>query len=187
MQYFAVWTFVVIMCGWAQAESDPLIEAPQSSPASPATQLVEPQDAASQNSSARFEETGTGLLHDTTTGLLWTQTDSGMGYSWPDAQAYCDGLKTETCTDWRLPSIEELLALRDPESNGEPKMTPQFQLTKQWLWSATEETQGSAWYFHVEYGTQRQARTDSSDIHVLCVCVPPDTAGKDAEQSSLVP
>lgn len=166
----------LIMCSTALA--DPSATSPQQASE---TSLV---SSPSHNSPSRFQATGTGLLYDTTTNLLWTQTDSGMGYSWPDATAYCDGLKTETCTDWRLPSIEELLALPDSESKSEPKIAPQFQLTKHWLWSATKETQGSAWYFHVEYGTKRQSRTDSSDIHVLCVCALPATEKKGETQAS---
>ena len=146
MRIWIALTLGLIMCSAALAD-------PSATSLQPASEIppASSQPPPAQDSPSRFQATGTGLLLDTPTGLIWTQTDSGMGYSWQDATAYCDGLKTETCTDWRLPTIEELLALPDPESTNEPKLAPQFQLTKQWLWSATKETEGSAWYFHVEY------------------------------------
>ena len=146
-------------CPWAQADEEP--------PASPGGETVQ------SSSSPTLVAVGTELLRDHQSGLIWRQADSAIGQSWYDAVAYCAGLSHQACTDWRLPTIEELVGLGQQALQGKSQGVPQFRLQSKWLWSSTptqDKDGDGAWYFHVGFGTKRQARLSSSDIHSLCVC-----------------
>ncbi len=49
-------------------------------------------------------------------GLQWVTTTNGEDISWPEAIEYCEALELKGLSDWRLPSMDELLSLHDPEA-----------------------------------------------------------------------
>jgi len=85
-----------------------------------------------RNRPDRFVRNGDGTVTDTCTDLLWQQTpadlngDGVFNYNdtrfpldrteWNSAKAYADGLSLGGHDDWRLPEVEELVALRQDES-----------------------------------------------------------------------
>jgi hypothetical protein len=97
-----------------------------------------------------FEEAGNGLLRDTRTGLLWTQSDNGSSVNWHQASAFCQS------KGMRLPSIDELAAIYNRPGAGTTscdggtcKVSPLFRLTGWWYWSGTLEASSGAWYFNL--------------------------------------
>lgn len=112
-----------------------------------------------------------GLLRDTRSGLIWTQSDNGQDIKWQDAVAYCKGL------NMRLPSIDELAALyKRPGIAGTPcqgstcMVPPPLKLTSTWFWSATNADSSSAWgmYFNRD---GRNAAGHGISRHKRALCV----------------
>lgn len=63
-------------------------------------------------SDAQDEAEGT-LVSD---GKIWSLVTSGEPLAWSDANAFCETLEVAGRTDWRLPRLVELEALRDPSA-----------------------------------------------------------------------
>lgn len=53
---------------------------------------------------------------DPVSGLTWAANDNGRDVNLGEAMKYCRELRLEQSSDWRLPTIEELEALRQPNS-----------------------------------------------------------------------
>jgi Protein of unknown function (DUF1566) len=51
---------------------------------------------------------------DPATGLMWAGRDNGRNLTWREAGEYCNNLKLEGYSNWRLPTISELSDLYDP-------------------------------------------------------------------------
>jgi len=62
--------------------------------------------------SDRFEDLGNGIIRDTQTGLEWQANYVGL-MDWQEAVDYASELDLGDHTDWRLPTVEELVALID--------------------------------------------------------------------------
>ena len=115
----------------------------------------------------RFIDNGDRTVTDTKTGLLWMKEDSyqykGHWLNWFQAQEYVDELNQERFADyldWRLPTIQELTTLFEPEKfNGKQvgremnlRMDPVFAKEGSGtLW--TGETNGNYNAFGVVFNT----------------------------------
>lgn len=51
-------------------------------------------------------------------GRIWSLDVGDAASPWRDADEFCDGLDAGGFTDWRLPSLEELLSLHAPDAPG---------------------------------------------------------------------
>ncbi|WP_372756230.1 DUF1566 domain-containing protein, partial [Labilibaculum sp.] len=60
-----------------------------------------------------YTDNGDGTISDASTGLMWTQDDSGAGMIWKDALDYAEFSTEAGYTDWRLPNIKELQGIVD--------------------------------------------------------------------------
>jgi hypothetical protein len=126
---------------------------------------------------------GDGTLKDSGTGLVWTRQDNGADIDWNAAKKYCEELALAGSSDWRLPTIEELELLYQPDTKSGPtyryrdqdyplKMDPLFQLTAPGLWSGTERYTGMgvAWTFFFSSGRKLASRGNFSNYQrALCV------------------
>src|SRR5208337_2663443 len=54
---------------------------------------------------------------DPATGLMWTKKDTGSDVNWSQAMSYCSKLQLAGYSDWRLPTIDELQGIYDPNIN----------------------------------------------------------------------
>ena len=76
-------------------------------------------------------------VHDNATGLIWTrETLAGGRRKWADAQKAASECRISGFTDWRLPTIKELLSIVD-YSRTEPAIDTAFQCESAWYWSST--------------------------------------------------
>jgi Novel STAND NTPase 1/TIR domain/Protein of unknown function (DUF1566) len=71
--------------------------------------------------------------------LMWTRTDNLQEVNWNDAKEYCENLTLGEYSDWRMPSIDELIRLYDPKQQDAVKIKERFRLTGYWVWSSTRQ------------------------------------------------
>ena len=114
-----------------------------------------------------YTDNGDGTVTDNVTGLMWQQAVPSTNYTWANAAAYCPTLTLAGHSDWRLPSVIELVSIVDlgqssPSINGTyfPN-TPAY-----WFWSSSPVA-GSpslAWDVNFSFGN-----TDYGDVSVTDV------------------
>lgn len=68
-------------------------------------------------------------------GLEWALATNGENIKWPEAVAYCEDLELDGHGDWRLPSLEELESLHDPDAAGGEGIRSPFSIGDCCLWS----------------------------------------------------
>jgi hypothetical protein len=85
-----------------------------------------------------YTDNGDGTITDNVTALVWQESVAPGTYAQSDGIAYCKALNLGGFTDWRLPSLVELLSLVDPGTFGPSVNTMYFPTTSQAiLWSST--------------------------------------------------
>ena len=95
--------------------------------------LVEPIAAEVQS---RFTVEGD-TVHDALTGLTWMRaTLSGGRRNWADAQKAAAACRLGGFSDWRLPTIRELLSIADYERTS-PAIDPVLECEDSWYWTGT--------------------------------------------------
>jgi tetratricopeptide (TPR) repeat protein len=126
-------------------------------------------------------ETGKrGYWIDDQTRLMWTVKDNGYGIDWNRASEYCSGLTLAGFNGWRLPSIDELQGIVDPEAAGRPwiyegttytlKIREPIQLSSCCVWSGTKSGSSEAWLFFFHNGSRYTSELALSSP-ALCVRV----------------
>ena len=101
---------------------------------------------------------------------MWTIQDNGKDIDWHQANQYAGQLRLGGYSDWRLPTIDELEKLYDPQNSSAIKIRTPFRLTGYWVWSSTKEGSGSAWYFYFRVGLRNHNPMGASDNNrALCV------------------
>lgn len=58
-----------------------------------------------------FVDGGDGVVIDNSAGLGWQKNDDGKRRTWSASKAYCRALSLGGHSDWRLPTLQELLSL----------------------------------------------------------------------------
>ncbi len=95
-------------------------------------------------------------ISDKATGLIWQQSGSDYPVTWKMATAYIhelNRLKHSGISDWRLPTIDELMSLLTPVRHGSDLcIEPVFDKRQKWLWSIDRSSYVAAWYVSVELG-----------------------------------
>jgi hypothetical protein len=102
-----------------------------------------------------FEDRGETVM-DHATGLLWQKSGSDEYLTYEQAGAYVERLNSERFAgynDWRLPTIDELTSLLEPEeqSNG-LYINPIFDAKQLWCWSSDRRSPGGAWNVNFDHG-----------------------------------
>jgi serine/threonine-protein kinase len=95
-------------------------------------------------------------LTDVNTGLTWQWGGSAFALDWPKAWDYTDRLNHDgfaSRNNWRLPTIDELITLLQPNPTGHDYcLPPIFERRPQRLWSSDRRTFTSAWYVNLDLG-----------------------------------
>ena len=118
---------------------------------------------------------GADLVMDTANGLLWQRAGSPYPLDWQTARESVATLNREGFadrTDWRLPTMAELLALVLPPARGRALCQPPlFDPRQKWLWSADTKSFQAAWHINLELGYAGWADR-SSRLYLRAVCGP---------------
>ena len=108
------------------------------------------------------------------TGLVWEQSPSTSTLTWLAAQSRCNQLHVGNRKGWRLPTIQELTSLIDPNNpGGNPDLPPGHPFTNvqsSSYWSATTYAAfvSSAW--GVNFSVGAVTTFDKTDtLFVWCV------------------
>jgi Protein of unknown function (DUF1566) len=97
--------------------------------------------------SPRFRVDG-GTVLDRTTGLMWSRENvPGGSMNWKAAQDVCKKLQLGGHSDWRLPTVRELLTLVDYEKHDPAIDTDAFKCDSAYYWTSTPaaSSPGVAW------------------------------------------
>ncbi len=96
------------------------------------------------------------LLTDLSTGLTWQRGGSAFALDWRRACDYVHQLNQRRLggrDNWRLPTIEELITLLQPQPGGYDQcLPPVFEPSPQRLWSCDRRTYTSAWHVSLDLG-----------------------------------
>jgi len=118
------------------------------------------------------------MLTDTTTGLVWLNSDNGHDISWADAKSYC----TAKGNLWRLPTVSELSAIfHEGEASGDTapcgnsicKVTPKMHLTDSWFWTGSHDDNDfrAYWYFNLSNGDSSVYVNSVSSNNQRAICI----------------
>jgi len=92
-------------------------------------------------------------VRDLRTGLEWTRAPvGGKKYNWADAKKAASEVRLCERSDWRAPTIQELLSLVDYARVDPAIDTAYFDCPADWFWSATEAKSPSGAAWGVDFG-----------------------------------
>lgn len=131
--------------------------------------------------SSTLVDNGDGTVSDTNSGLVWQQTSLGE-MDWESALNYCESLSLAGYSDWRLPSVNELISLLAYQGN--PPLVDQSAIpaiaSKHYLSSTTLSYNSAfAWSVSLKEGTVF-VRDKSAAAPVLAVRGGSPVAGPEA-------
>ena len=114
-----------------------------------------------------------GVVADDATGLLWERSGSEYPMNWDQAGDYIRRRNDQGfCgrSDWRLPTVAELMTLLEKTPHGRDLCIPPiFDETQRWLWSCDVSSHIGAWYVSLDLGfVAWQDRT--AYYHTRAVC-----------------
>ncbi|WP_319481358.1 DUF1566 domain-containing protein [uncultured Draconibacterium sp.] len=132
-----------------------------------------------------YVDNGDGTITDKSTGLMWTQDDSGEGMIWEDALFYAENSIFAGYDDWRLPNVKEHQAIVDygysptataPDKVG-PAIDPIFNCTQiiseagyddyPYYWTSTSAnfSKGQLYYYAWYISLGRAVNDQGEDFH----------------------
>ena len=129
----------------------------------------------------RFAIYGSGTSEDITddivldkeTGLVWERSPDEERRNWIWAIIHCYSRNLGNRKGWRLPTIEELSSLIDPNRSNPalPDGHPFVNLQDDWYWSATTHATYTnyAWHLYFGHGGIGSNDKDSYETYVWCV------------------
>ena len=86
--------------------------------------------------------------------LMWQDDERVFIGDWKQAKERCERLNFAAYSDWRLPSIDELISITD-KTKFSPAINSAFKYVKSdFYWSSTKFADGSsrAWFVHFKNG-----------------------------------
>jgi len=96
-----------------------------------------------------FVDNGDGTITDRTTGLMWEQKGSENEKGWYHAKKYVKELNKKKFAgykDWRIPTIEELYSLLQPDTNQQLYIHSVFATKPSFCWSVDTSNMATPWY-----------------------------------------
>lgn len=131
-----------------------------------------PLAAESPQASAYFDNLMGGHVTDQVTGLVWQKSDDDSKKNWNEAWDYCQNLEMPPglWTDWRLPSIDELMSIVDYGAHF-PAINSVFWGTEPlhyWSADTVPDNMPGAWTVNFQTGIV-DIQSKSANWYVRCV------------------
>ncbi len=117
-----------------------------------------------------YTDNSNGTVTDNATGLIWQKEDDNTLRNWVDAGTYCADLTLGGSSDWRLPTIEELVSITDKGSSN-LLIDPIFTNTNSsYYWSSTTvaSVTSNAWVVYFNFGSNNWF-LKTNTYYVRCV------------------
>jgi len=131
--------------------------------------------------SVRLQIITANTVWDSYTSYAWQRNDDGLARTWAAAKTYCDQLELDGSTDWRLPTVEELLTIVDYTVNNPALSTEIFIGRSNWYWTSSSfagSQNSAAWVVDFSDGTlQAPYLSDNPSWYVRCVRTAPAVSG----------
>lgn len=135
------------------------------------------QDGSYSINPPSFTDNEDGTVTDNNTGLIWQKTDEGVDRTWGSATSYCaDNIPGLPGAGWRLPTIKELVSIRDMEKRIYGRFLNNaftyYGVGFEKLWSSDVYADDSirVWYVDLYYGNVKNKHKDNnSRMGVQCV------------------
>jgi len=108
---------------------------------------------------SRFQIINNEIVLDKETGLQWTK-NYVIEKTWDQAQEYCNELNAQRYggfSDWRVPTIAELITLIDFERRGPASSFPDMPSKTFWSSSSYANITANAWYVSFAHGNVNNA------------------------------
>lgn len=136
-----------------------------------------------------FEIRNDGTIADHATGLVWQQAGSRYPGTRQHAVTYVEDLN-QRCfagrSDWRLPTISELITLLRPKHNAiDLCIAPLFDHRQRWIWSIDRRSFVAAYYVDMELGFVGW-QDCSAPYYTRAVCSTPTLQKPEDSRSPLV-
>ena len=123
---------------------------------------------------------GQNIVLDKKTGLEWQQTIPSTGYTWSQANTYCNNLSYGNYSDWRLPTPKELFTIINDSTYAPATYTDYFTNTASdanyWTSKKVAGNTSLAWTVSIRWGytssqsaSSSQTAEGSEPIKVRCV------------------
>lgn len=110
------------------------------------------------------------VVHDNTADLLWQRRGSGYTMNWQQAfeyVAHLNEIEYQGRSNWRLPTMTELVALLDPDQRRDGCwINRMFDSSIHWLWSADRSTKKQSWM--VDFAEGYVGRLDKDGAASVC-------------------
>ncbi len=126
------------------------------------------QDGAYNINPMSYTDNGNGTVTDNNTSLMWQKEDNNQTYNWyqasgsydstynPSAHNVCRSLNVGDYTDWRLPSMKELVSIVDFGVGGfEPTIKEEYfpGTSLSYYWTSTDVAGSTEWARGVSFWT----------------------------------
>jgi hypothetical protein len=101
------------------------------------------------------------VLIDRATGLMWQHDGSEREVTFTSAEEYVRRMNAEKVTgfkDWRLPTMEEVGSLMEPQAHEELHISPAFRRGVNFMWTADRHPDGCIWiayFFDAEFACEK--------------------------------
>jgi len=98
---------------------------------------------------------GKKVVIDHTTKLIWQQSGSSDFITYQKAKKYIDQLNRDGFAgfnDWRLPTLEEAMALMESNPSNKNFIDPLFETTQRWIWTSDLYSASAVWVVSFGHG-----------------------------------
>jgi len=119
----------------------------------------------------RFVDNNDGTITDNKTSLVWQQEDDGKRRNWDEANEYAKGLELGGYSDWRLPTVAELVSIVDYSQYNPAIDTAFFPDTKfSYYWAGTTNAINTDYAYDVYFSDGYMGSSSKSgNGYVRCV------------------
>ncbi len=127
-----------------------------------------------KHSYEQAEILGVKTIIDHATGLMWQQTEDETRFNWKEAEAYVANMNQKNLagfSDWRIPTVEELMSLVESKKSNNNFINPLFQkeLLSTWTIDEVKDAFAGAWFVDFAEGTAVDGNRAAGLGHVRLV------------------